>query len=220
MVLISFRHVRAAGLILHGSCCVHLSLFCPCCHGLCEALDCCLSTLPLPEGPPAQLQDQALGSGPQQQAHRGSGTVRTRRLKCRPPSKSRSDSGPCKDPVPHHLLHPSANSHLLHPCCPWGLRSPCSTTISEPLVWLNTEVPLPLHSPAVWSKKGIMRPKSKQANSSATLKLLITTLNTCRLSWIALSYGTKLNRMPFHDLPDGCEVAGEVVAVSIKRDKM
>lgn len=43
-----------------------------------------------------------------------------------PPSKSRSDSGPCKDPVPHHLLHPSANSHLLHPCCPWGLRSPAA----------------------------------------------------------------------------------------------
>lgn len=39
-------------------------LVCPCCHGLCEALDCGLTTLPLPEGPPARLQDQALSLEP------------------------------------------------------------------------------------------------------------------------------------------------------------
>lgn len=39
-------------------------LVCPCCHGLCEALDCVLSTLPLPEGPSARLQDEALALDP------------------------------------------------------------------------------------------------------------------------------------------------------------
>ena len=39
-------------------------LVCPYCHGLCEALDCGLSALPLPEGPPARLQDQALALDP------------------------------------------------------------------------------------------------------------------------------------------------------------
>lgn len=173
MVLISFRHVRAARLILHGSCCVHLSLFCPCCHGLREALDCCLSTLPLPEGPPAQLQDQALGSGPQQQAHRGSGTVRTRRLKCRPPSKSRSDSGPCKDPVPHHLLHPSANSHLLHPCCPWGLRSPAAQPFLSLLYGWTPRCPYP----CIALQSGLKRASCGQKVSKLTLPQLLNCLS-------------------------------------------
>lgn len=114
-----------------------------------------------------------------------------------------SPGSQCKQPSPSPLL-------------PLGSSISCSTTIPEPLVSLNTEVPLPLHSPAVWAKKGIMEPKIKQANCSTTLEQP----STCGLRWVVLSYGAKLNQISFHDLPDGCKVAGEVgLSVSIKEKK-
>lgn len=117
----------------------------PCCHGPCEALDCALSTLSLPEASPAQLQDQALALDPRSKCSGGS-TVRMRWLKWHPPPSpglSVDEQGSYKDPVPLLLLPPSVNSNLLHPCCPWGLQSPAAQPFLSPLYCQTQRSPYP-----------------------------------------------------------------------------
>ena len=126
----------------------------------------------------------SLGSGPQQQAHSGSSTVRTRWLKWHPPPSpglSPDDQGSCKDPVPLRPLHPSANSHLLHPCCPWGLQSPAAWLFLSPLYCWTPRSPYP----CIALQSGLKRASRSQKASKLTLPQLLNclSLHSMRVGW-------------------------------------
>lgn len=196
-------------------------LVCPDCHGLGAALGCGWNALSLAECPAAWLQDQASALDPRSK-HTGSAFIRWMKWHLPPsPGVILDEQWLCTYPLPFFPRIPCLKSSCFTPAAPWVFLSlQCGR--SWPLVLLNTNIPRPLQSPAVWAKSGITHPKCKQADSSATLKLLrpIITLNACRLSQKMLSQGTKQNQLPFHDLPDGCEEAAEAgLSVSIKETK-